>query len=129
VDDYLRGVDNDADYLLTTPGPPWCARFAKWCVDSAAKKLRVSSPVKGWGDLASSQKWLARGRAAGRFSTIPAAASVGCILTDGGGHVVVVARVLDLGRLMTLEGNSGNRVSLRSTRTTSEFVGFIHVAP
>jgi hypothetical protein len=132
VDRFLLGHDGDGDWLLNYFGPghgaPWCARFAKWCVDEAALQLGLQSPVAGWGDLASSEKWLAAGHARGRVSLTPAAGAAGCILTSGHGHVVLVAKVNADGTLETREGNSGNRCASR-TRRPQEFAGFVRFAP
>jgi hypothetical protein len=130
VDLYLRGHDN-ADWLVDErpTGPPWCGRFARWCVIEAARSIGASSPVENWGDLASALKWVARGKNAGRFWQMPTVGSIGCILTDGHGHLVIVAAKGPSNSLITLEGNSGNRVALRSSRTVGEFVGFVNVAP
>lgn len=130
VDDFLRGHDN-ADWLLTgPPGPPWCGRFARWVAVEAARQIGAKSPVEGWGDVASAIKWVARGKAATRFWQQPTVGSIGCIVTDGHGHLVVVVSPppSPTAPFMTIEGNSGNRVAFRNTRTIKEFVGFVTVA-
>jgi hypothetical protein len=130
VDRFLLGHDRDGSWLLNYSGPglgaPWCARFAKWCFDEAVDQLRCPSPIAGWGDLASSEKWLARAHAAGRTSSTPAVGDVGCILTAGHGHVVLVASVGADHVVQTREGNSGDRCAARQ-RHFEEFAGFVRL--
>lgn len=132
VDRFLLGWRKDGAYLLDYDGPgkgaPWCARWAKFCVDEAAAELGLPSPLSGWGDLASSAKWLTRGRAAGRLTTTAAAGLVGCILASDRSHVVFVAAVGGDGLIETREGNSGDRCAARKRRP-EEFAGFVRFAP
>jgi putative peptidoglycan binding protein/CHAP domain-containing protein len=132
VDRFLLGVNRDGDWLLNYGGAgrgaSWCARFVKFCVDQAAQKIGLASPIAGWGDLASSEKWLARGHVARRVSSTPAPGSVGCILTAGHGHVVLVAAVTPDHLIDTREGNSGDRCAARRRRP-EEFAGFVRFTP
>lgn len=132
VDQYLVGHDGRGVYLRdyiahrgTFLGAPWCGRFSLWCIEEAAEQLQIASPVLGWGDLASSAKWLEQARLNKRLRTDPMPGDVGCILTGGHGHVVLVCMVSDaLKQVGTREGNSGNRVAAR-IRSIAEFAGFI----
>jgi hypothetical protein len=68
VDGYLRGIYDDAPYLLkyapdkAAPGgwggAPWCGRAARWCFERGAQQLGQPSPFLSWkSDLASALKW------------------------------------------------------------------------
>jgi hypothetical protein len=143
VDEYLLGRRMDGAYLLHArkvdgypegyQGAPWCARFALWCIERAAFEMAATLPVDGWGDLASSWKWKDQALQRGKLMNKPRAGRAGLILVPPGpngekahGHVVLVARAAG-DRLVTLEGNSANRVASRQ-RQTSEFVGFVDLA-
>lgn len=139
VDNYLRGRRGDGAGLLRYQqaqpcapdgwqGAPWCARFALWCLEGAAAALGIAPVTAGWGDLASSQKWLNAAQAHGRLTDEAKPGRVGCIVTshDGKshGHVVLVAGIAADGKLFTREGNSANRVAAH-LRSASEFAGFV----
>lgn len=143
VDQYLRGYHGDAEYLLRSDvrdvrapggwqGQPWCARAARYWFEAAAAALVMPPPFCGASDLASAAKWHKWARLTGRLSSVPRAGRVGVILLpvqegrEPRGHVVLVARVGDLDTLLTLEGNSSNRVAKR-TRRVGEFAGFVEV--
>jgi len=121
VDQYVLGILGDGAYLF---GEPWCGRFARWCVDSAAEQLGMASPVRDWGDLASAIKWIEAGKKRGMLSRLPTVGAIGCIVAGKHGHVVLVADVLGDGTLTTIEGNSSNRVRSRA-RKVAEFAGFV----
>jgi hypothetical protein len=129
VDQYLTGRHGDGVWLLNLLGPgrgaPWCGRFALWCVESGAQRLGVGSPVQGWGDLASASKWLDNAQEHHRLQDEPLPGDVGCILTGGHGHVVLVVDV-EAGAIWTLEGNSANRVAARK-RQVIDITGFVRL--
>lgn len=137
VDVYLVGVAEDAPYLLQfrqdkrAPqgwgGAPWCGRFARWCVDAGAKTLGQPSPLRGWGDLASARKWADAARVRRSLDHSAKPGRVGIILTGRGtGHLVLVAKVLG-DRIVTLEGNSNNRVASRDRVAAECNGGFVEV--
>lgn len=143
VDAYLVGLAEDGAWLTryrqAQPAPPdgwqgapWCGRFARWCIDQAAKRLGVRSPVAGWGDLASAWKWRSQAQRANAWRTEPAPGRVGVILVEGDaqrpahGHLVLVAGPVEDGQVWTREGNSGDRVAARRRQVTG-FAGFVEV--
>lgn len=137
VDQYLAGLNNDALYLLAfrpdrrtrdgLGGAPWCGRFVKWCIDTGAASLGEESPVKGWGDLASARKWYDRAKTHRCHDDRAAPGRVGIILAGKGtGHLVLIAKVEGV-EVVTVEGNSGNRVASRRRQVAEFNGGFVEV--
>lgn len=139
VDGYLLGLREDGKDLVRYQrgnpcaadgfqGAPWCARFALWAIETAAAQMGLDSPVKDWGDLASSAKWLRAATARGRLTDSPLPGRIGLLLTSANGqehgHVVFVTNLDGGFQLATLEGNSGNRVN-RHWRNVNSFAGFV----
>jgi hypothetical protein len=127
VDRYVAGVDGRGSYLVPAGdarGVPWCARFAVWCIQSAAVELGLLDPLRGAGDLASAHKWSRWARSAGRLRQEPRPGYVGLLLhSDQTGHVVLVADVQG-SMVVTREGNSRNavRALLRDAATFAAWV-------
>jgi len=145
VDQYLRGVDGKAAYLLqgrrAKPSPadgwqgnPWCARFVVWCVEQAASALGVKSPIDGWGDLASAFKWAEAAKLRRCWDDSPAPGRIGLILAPAApgrkprGHAVhIVGQPNARGEVPTREGNSGDRVAARLRPVSSFTGGFVEL--
>jgi len=106
VEVYQRGNDG-ADYLV---GARWCGRFAKWAFEKSAQQLDVPSPLVGWGDLASAEKWKNRALAAKCLVSSAAIGRVALHLDGTGhGHVALVLATADDG-IHTIGGNEGDSV-------------------
>ena len=101
---------------------PWCAMFVSYCGD------KTNSPVGQFAWTVAQAKWF---KARGRFDRKPRRGSL--VFFDWGGshdldridHVGVVEQVRKDGTLVTLEGNTSDRVA-RRVRTMSTVVGFGH---
>jgi hypothetical protein len=136
VDQYLARVGVDP-----RSGSPWCAAFAYWCFDEAARHLGLANPcVKTAGVL---DHW-ARSPHAAR---VPAEAAFddprlirpGALFVidhgSGRGHTGIVVKVLT-GEIATIEGNTNQRGSregdgvYQKTRTIGSInLGFLDYAP
>jgi hypothetical protein len=90
VDVYQRGVHNDgADYLI---GTKWCARFVRWCFESAAAESGQLRLFAGCGDLASALKWLREAQQRGWWRQAPAPGFAALhIGNNSEGHVTLVS--------------------------------------
>jgi hypothetical protein len=97
-------------------------------VEEAALQLGVQPPVSG--ALAAASSWLNASVASGRFRDAPRPGRVGVILPDGSdsGHVVLIANVLEGGKVATREGNTLDVLGARY-RPTSAFRGFVELEP
>lgn len=119
IDDWLRQAG-------LHPGQAWCAAFARWCW-LGSEAFAASKPP----GLGSGLKWREWGRAQGRLVADGAPllpGDVGVIATGPvSSHVVLVAAVLDGGRIATVEGNAGNAVRGR-VRARGECVAFVRPA-
>lgn len=142
VDEYQIGVRMDGTRYLRWArdprvsdgwgGAPWCGRFAKFCIDSAAAQLARPSPLDGWGPLAAATQWRDAAAARGLLFDDAKPGRVGIIIVppaaagaDPHGHLLLVAAA-DNGFTWTREGNSGNRVAARR-RAASECIGFVQI--
>lgn len=107
IEVYQRGYDG-RDYLV---GMRWCARFARWCIETAAKQLGQPSPFAGWrSDLASAYKWREQAKLRRCWTPDPAPGRVALHLADSGaGHVALVAKVRPA-LLATIGGNEQDAV-------------------
>ena len=125
VEIYQRGFDG-ADYLV---GARWCARFARWCFETAAKQLGQPSPFGGWkSDLASALKWRTQAQLRRCWTTEPAPGRVGVHLADDGsghGHVTICAHV-DGAWVTTVGGNEDDQVAV-VRRLRSYYAGFVEL--
>ena len=108
VEVYQLGSDK-ADYLV---GQRWCARFARWCFETAAQRLGQPSPFAGWrSDLASALKWKTHATLRRCWTPDPAPGRVALHIGEGGhGHVAIVASIHD-GMVTHIAGNEGDRVA------------------
>lgn len=101
---------------------PWCAMFVSYCGD------KTNAPVGQFAWTVAQAKWF---KQRGRFDRKPRRGSL--VFFDWGGshdldridHVGVVEQVRKDGTLVTLEGNTSDRVA-RRVRTMSTVVGFGH---
>jgi hypothetical protein len=130
----LRAADKPCPLCAGKPGPtpackgsPWCARFARWCVETAARQLGQSSPfTASWGSLASAAKWRSAAELRRSWTTTPAPGRIGCMVRpDGSGHVVLVARVLG-DEIENIEGNEPKGVEVRR-RKIAAMAGFVEL--
>lgn len=125
VEIYQRGYDG-ADYLV---GQRWCARFARWCFESAAKQLGQPSPFAGWrSDLASALKWLEQAQLRRCWTADPAPGRVAVHLANDGsghGHVTIAAHV-DGAWVTTVGGNEDDQVAV-VRRPRSYYAGFVEL--
>jgi len=125
VEVFQRGYDG-ADYLV---GQRWCARFARWCFETAAKNLGVPSPFAGWkSDLASAPKWRDQARLRRCLTSTPAPGRVALHLTDSGaGHVTIVASVDAAGWVTSLGGNEDDGVRIIRRAPTYYNAGYVEI--
>ena len=124
VEVYQRGYDG-AEYLV---GQRWCARFARWCFETAAKNLGVPSPFAGWkSDLASALKWREQSRLRRCWTSTPAPGRVALHLTDSGaGHVTIVESV-EQGMVVSVGGNEADAVRRIKRPVAYYSGGFVEV--
>jgi peptidoglycan hydrolase-like protein with peptidoglycan-binding domain len=111
VDQYLQRVGVDP-----ASGSPWCAAFAYWCFDEAARQLGVANPC------AKTARVLSQWARAPQTARIPAEAAFddprlirpGALFVvdhgSGRGHTGLVVKVLT-GEIATIEGNTNERGS------------------
>lgn len=115
VEVYQRGVYGDGEGYLV--GQRWCGRFARWCFETAAKRLGQPRLFAGWGDLASAAKWRSQAKTHRSWTAEPAPGRVGLLVRpDGAGHVMLVAKVEgppEVAQVVTIEGNEANQVAVR----------------
>jgi CHAP domain-containing protein/putative peptidoglycan binding protein len=116
VDKYLASVSIDPA-ATSADERAWCMAFVYWCFDASAKALDTANPLpKTAGCI---DHWTLAGRSANatRIKAADAYADRSLIkpglifvLDFGGGHghTGVVERLLDGGRLQTVEGNTNN---------------------
>jgi len=124
IEVYQRGYAG-LEYLV---GQRWCARFARWCIETAAQQLKVPSPFATWkSDLASALKWRDQARLRRCWTPDPAPGRVGLHLSDSGaGHVVLVAKVGgDL--VASIGGNEGNAVRVVRRPRSYFTAGYVEV--
>ncbi len=128
VEVYQRGFDG-ADYLV---GQRWCARFARWCFETAARQLGVPSPFFGWkSDLGSALKWREQAQLRRCWAPDPAPGRVGVHLVEDPnnkamhGHVVLVAHV-DGDWVTSVAGNEDDQVAI-CRRPRSYYAGFVEL--
>jgi len=111
VDQYLARVGVDP-----ATGSPWCAAFAYWCFDEAARQLGVSNPcVKTAGVLShwTRAPLAARVPAEAAFDDPRLIRPGALFIVDHGsgrGHTGIVVKVLT-GEIATIEGNTNQRGS------------------
>lgn len=124
VEVFQRGYDG-AEYLV---GQRWCARFARWCFETAARNLGVPSPFAGWrSDLASALKWRDQSRLHRCWTSTPAPGRVALHLTDSGaGHVTIVESV-EQGIVVSVGGNEADAVRRIKRPVAYYSGGFVEV--
>lgn len=125
VELYQVGIYEDAPYLL---GMRWCGRFARWCIESAARDLGMPPPFRGWGDLGSAIKWLRQAKNRRCWIDVPAPGRVGLHLDADGvhGHVTLVVKV-EGGEVISIEGNESDQVAVRRRPVAYYGGGFVEV--
>lgn len=131
VEEYQLGLYGDGDNLI---GQRWCARFARYVYERAARELGEPRPFLGWrrkgyntdSDLASASKWeeCARLRGSLVVKTNVRFGDVGLFL-DPNHVVLVVGRRGD--QVITIEGNFRDSVAM-VVRDPREFAAVVRVA-
>ena len=124
VEVYQRGSDK-AEYLV---GQRWCARFARWCFEEAARQLGVPSPFAGWkSDLASALKWRDQARLRRCWTPDAAAGRVALHLSDSGaGHVTIAVKAKD-GMVTSIGGNEADAVRVITRPLAYYNAGFVAI--
>jgi len=121
VDQIVRGVNSDGEKLL---GKAWCARFVRFCFETAAKEMGLSPPFAGIKDsLAQVTSWRDTFK---RWSTDdPRTGCVALLLSGGRSHATLVVR-REGDQIVTCEGNHNDQVAIVS-RPRSAFTIFLDI--
>jgi len=115
-----------AQYRTATAGSgvgPWCAYFVSWVARQAGSPL--GDHGEGFGSVDALYAWAQRaGRAVPNGpGVVPRPGDL--IVWDE--HIGIVEQVLPDGRIQTLEGNSGDRVS-RNVHENSDALGYVRMS-
>jgi len=105
-------------------GNPWCAAFA-WCMlDDALARLGLPNQLE---PTASTHWLIQRAKNAGAWTDKPGVGFIGGIDKGAGrGHAIIVCEVdPDNQTLRTIEGNEGNKVTIRSRRIDEITLGYL----
>ena len=115
-----------AQYRAATAGSgvgPWCAYFASWAARQAGEPL--GDRGEGFGSVDQLYAWAQRtGRAVANGPGVVPRPGDLIVFHE---HVGIVEQVLPDGRIQTIEGNYGDRVS-RNVHAFSDAVGYVRMS-
>lgn len=126
---YIGYNEKDGSYKLFTNGrkEAWCADFATYVTKEALRANGKSIP-SGFGSssVAGLKSW---GQKNGRYVTNVAQAKPGDIVIFNWSHTGIVKNILADGTVVTIEGNTSNKVAERKYSPRSGKInGFVQVA-
>lgn len=126
---YIGYNEKDGSYKLFTNGrkEAWCADFATYVTKEALRANGKSIP-SGFGSssVAGLKSW---GQKNGRYTTDVSQAKPGDIVIFNRSHTGIVKNVLADGTIVTIEGNTSDKVAERKYSPSSGKInGFVQVA-